>query len=306
MFHVKQLKVQVEYLENCPLCQTQRFEKVLTGNDYLTFFGEFSIVRCQECSLQFTNPRPDHLSITMCYPGSNYPSHNKSPESILDKAYYFVRQITLRRKLALVKSLVKRGAYLLDVGSGVGSFAKFMTKNGFHVSTVEPSPSARESIKEKEIRVFEDVASYSNAGVEVPDIITLWHVLEHQHNYLESLYQYNGLLEKNGFLIVAVPQFGSFDARYYKSNWAAYDLPRHLFHFSKQTLLASAQAAGFTLLKIKGMPFDSFYVSLLSEQISKNKFCPFRAPFIAIISNLLAFSKITPWSSQIFVFKKQA
>ncbi len=303
LFHVKQLEV--EYIECCPLCRSHTFERVMAGTDYLTLLGEFSIVRCRKCNLLFTNPRPAENSIALCYPGSRYQSHKKLPTSFLDKMYFWVQKLMLQRKRTLIKKLVKVESALLDVGSGVGEFAGFMLEEGFRVSAIEPSGYAREQANEKGLCVFEDIAQYTNSGVEPPHLISLWHVLEHMPNYLENLWRYYEVLRAGGYLVIAVPQFGSLDARFYKSRWAAYDLPRHLFHFSKETLVASAQNAGFAYLKTKGMPFDSFYISLLSEQNSNNSLAFLRAPIIASISNLMALLKLTPWSSQIFVFQKK-
>jgi len=175
MFHVKQLMV--EHMEFCPLCRSQTLERVLSGKDYLTFFGEFSIDQCRDCSLLFTNPRPIKECIALCYPGSKYQSHKRSRTSFFEKMYFWAQKYMLRRKLSLVKKFVSEGALLLDVGSGVGGFASFMAKRGFRISAIEPSEYARIQVQEMGLSVFEDIARYTNSDPEPPHLISLWHVL---------------------------------------------------------------------------------------------------------------------------------
>jgi 2-polyprenyl-3-methyl-5-hydroxy-6-metoxy-1,4-benzoquinol methylase len=301
MFHVKQ---KLEKLDMCPFCQGEKFEPFLHSQDFLTNLGEFSVVVCTTCKLVFTNPRPFVERMEQFYPSKKYQSHKQNESALFDRLYFFAQAVMLRRKFSVVKRLIKPGAKLLDIGCGVGQFAHFMAARGYSASAIEPSSAARQQAKKKGLRVFENLAGFVSAKESRPQIISLWHVLEHQHNCFQEIIEYHKLLDKNGLLIIAVPQFESFDAKFYKENWAGYDLPRHLFHFNKITLVNSVRKVGFELIKTKGMPFDSFYISWLSEKNRKSKFGFLRAPIIGAISNLLAVFGLTPWSSQFFVFKR--
>ncbi|NCU32014.1 MAG: class I SAM-dependent methyltransferase [Candidatus Moranbacteria bacterium] len=302
MFHVKQ---KLEELERCPFCQGKKFEPFLQSQDFLTYLGEFSVVECTKCRLIFTNPRPCVDSMGQFYPSFKYQSHKQNRSALFDRLYFFAQSVMLRRKLSVIEKHIKPGAKLLDIGCGVGQFAQFVASRGYCVSAIEPSFAARQEAQKKGLKVFENLSGFISAVQSRPQIITLWHVLEHQHNYFQNLLEYQKLLDSDGLLIIAVPLFESFDARFYKSSWAGYDLPRHLFHFNEKTIVKSASKAGFELVESKGLPFDSFYISLLSEKNRQSKLGFLRASLIGFVSNFMALLGIRPWSSQFFVFKKK-
>lgn len=295
----------MENLTRCPLCGSEEGGQLfLSARDHMLRTGNYSVVRCLTCDLLYTNPRPHENDLPAFYQSEEYISHTERKKNLREKIYYMVQSLMLARKTRLVNKLQKNQQRLLDVGCGTGAFAKHMQDAGYQVIAVEPQALARNKAIEKGLQVLGNQEEIPINHKQNLDVITLWHVLEHQSRFKESLMQFHELLAPGGWLVVAVPQYQSFDAAFYKSGWAAFDLPRHLFHFSEKTLKLAATQAGFELKAIKGMPFDAFYVSLLSEQYRGTALGALRAMVIGAGSNLLAFFKLKPWSSQIFVFRK--
>jgi len=135
----------------------------------------------------------------------------------------------------------------------------------------------------------------------------MWHVLEHVHALKPYLNQCLKSLKQNGRLIIAVPNYTSFDAKYYKKYWAAYDLPRHLYHFSPTSMATLLSEIGFEIVTIKPMWYDSFYVSLLSEKYKKSgKLGLMLAIIIGGISNFITLFDASKASSIIYEIKKKS
>jgi 2-polyprenyl-3-methyl-5-hydroxy-6-metoxy-1,4-benzoquinol methylase len=295
----------MEYLNQCPLCGSgEQPAHYMSCPDHMLGTGNFSMVRCKDCDLVYTNPRPYEINLGAFYQSPEYISHTEQKRNLREKIYYRVQSYMLSRKAALINGLEKNNKRLLDVGCGTGAFAKHMQDAGYQVVALEPQAAAREKARQKGLQVFDNQEEELKFHTNALDVITLWHVLEHQVRFMDSLKQYHHLLAPGGWLIIAVPQYQSFDAGFYKEFWAAYDLPRHLLHFSEQTLNAAASQSGFKLIEKKGMPFDAFYVSLLSEKYKGGLGGFLRALLVGFWSNLIAFLNIKPWSSQIFVFRK--
>lgn len=295
----------MEYLKHCPLCGSEeQAVHYLSCPDHMLGNGLFSMVRCKVCDLVYTNPRPHEKNLGAYYQSQEYISHTEQKRNLPEKIYYRVQSYMLSRKARLINRLEINSKRLMDVGCGTGAFAKHMQDAGYQVVAIEPQTSAREKARQKGLQVFDNQKETLGLHKESLDVITLWHVLEHQARFMDSLKQYQQLLAPGGWLIIAVPQHQSFDAGFYKEFWAAYDLPRHLLHFSEHTLKAAASKSGFELVDKKGMPFDAFYVSLLSEKYKGGFLGVLRALLVGFWSNLLASLNIKPWSSQIFVFRK--
>lgn len=295
----------MEYLKKCPVCNSAKDPlPFLSCYDHLTRSGYYQLVRCTECGLVFTNPRPHEESMAQFYKSSNYISHAGQQRGVFQNLYFGIRSFMLGRKAAQIKKLPLPGRRLLDIGCGTGAFAAHMQQQGFVVAGVEPEEAAREIALASGVDVFEKISDPAIANGQRFDLITLWHVLEHQPWPMESLRQYYDMLQVGGFLLVAVPQFESFDGWFYRSSWAAYDLPRHHLHFSRESLVRAAASTGFRLASCSGLPFDAFYVSMLSENNLKNPLRMIRALVVACWSNLLGLFKIRPWSSQVYVFQK--
>lgn len=297
---------EMEYLHHCPLCGAgEGVAPFLNCPDHMLGSGQYSMVQCGSCGLVYTNPRPKEEDLPAYYQSDQYVSHTEHQNSLRERLYFRVQSYMLRHKLLLIKKLHAKGRLLLDVGCGAGAFGSYMQDSGYQVVGIEPQPLGREKARKKGIQVFEDQEEMHKKVTESFDFISLWHVLEHQPMFMESLEQYHHLLNDKGYLIIAVPQFLSFDAGHYKTHWAAYDLPRHLTHFSEKTLQQAATQKGFQLVKKKGMPFDAYYVSILSENYKGNSLAFIRGAMVGLWSNILALLNIKPWSSQIFIFQKR-
>lgn len=298
-----------EQVHQCPACGNESKRHFLTCNDHTVSHTPFHIVECTSCGMRFTDPRPTEHTIGPYYASAEYVSHNDTSEGLLFQIYQKVKRFTLRSKAGLV-SRYSNGKVMLDYGAGTGDFAGNLLPSGIQVMAFEPDASARDRISHKypDIDLREDLSTVKDASVAV---VTLWHVLEHVHRLEVTLDHFNRMLEKDGTLIIAVPNCASFDAQHYGAHWAAYDVPRHLYHFRHSDIKSILQRHGFVLQTIRPMWFDSYYVSLLSEGYQNNTNRHIRkllnwssAVVIGSISNLMALTDTKRCSSIIYILKK--
>ena len=250
---------------HCPLCH-QELKTVLTTKDYLVSGKKFDIVECSNCRLRLTSPFPEKEALGGYYESDEYISHADETKGLFDSMYNLVRSYMLGRKRNIVeKSSGKKQGTILDIGCGAGHFLNSMKENGWDVKGVDASQKARELVKsqyEIDGMTPEDWLS----SEEAYDVITCWHSLEHVYepwNYLEKI---KTQLSSDGVLIVALPNYESTDGNIYGSNWAAYDTPRHLYHFTPSSIEKIMFNNEFLIDQIYRMFFDSFYISLLSSQ----------------------------------------
>lgn len=286
-------------ITNAPL------KAVLNCTDFTVSKEKFTILKDTQLDFLVTSPRPLDEDLMSYYESENYISHTDSDENLFDKTYQFVRKITIKSKIKKLKKANPNATSILDVGCGTGDFLTSCFKNEFEVFGIEPNKQAREIALQKmnSNSVFDSFDSLKKATKCKFDIITLWHVLEHVPNLLEYTKMLKDILNPNGVLIIAVPNFKSFDARYYKEFWAAYDVPRHLWHFSKVAIATLFKKVDLKIVKTHPMIFDAFYVSLLSEKKHKNYFKNVRAFCVGVFSNFLAlFTK--EYSSRIYILKQ--
>jgi len=246
-----------------------------------------------------TVPQPKDSELSTYYESTDYISHTDSNKGLLNSLYQSVKKRSIQKKVKLIRKLNGDAGMLLDIGAGTGEFCKAAQDSGWNSKGVEPNAKARTYSKSKGIDLEETMESFS--GQEF-DVVTLWHVLEHLPNLDKSIDDIGNLVKPGGTLVIAVPNFKSFDAKYYKSFWAAYDVPRHLWHFSKASM-PLLFAKDFGLVKTKPMVFDSFYVSLLSEKYKTGNSFSMRAFFIGLWSNLVGW-RTKEYSSHIYCFKK--
>jgi 2-polyprenyl-3-methyl-5-hydroxy-6-metoxy-1,4-benzoquinol methylase len=289
----------------CPLCSSERIGLQFTCTDYFVSKTKFEVFKCSECNFQFTQDYPEEVEITRFYESEDYISHSDTSKGFSNKLYRIARSVMLTKKKNLIRKVtgLKSGT-ILDIGSGTGYFANAMKKAGWQSEGIEINEKARNFSK-----------SYFDLEVNTPDYlktlkaesfdcVTLWHVLEHFHdpyNYLLDIYR---LLRPGASCVIALPNSSSYDAEYYERFWAAWDVPRHLWHFNPSTFSLFSEKAGFRLKRIRVLPLDVFYISFLSEKY-KGSALPFlkgmfRGGKFAFLS---AFNNIRS-SSVIYILQK--
>lgn len=289
-------------LEKCLVCGSNQFEPFLNCKDYTVSQETFNIVSCKNCGFKFTNPRPEDSVIGNYYKAESYVSHTNTKKGLINKLYHAVRSYTLKKKVGMINSYVSRGT-ILDYGCGTGMFLKACQENGWEAFGMEPDDSARKIASEQGLTLFSDKGRIQTYITDKQfSAITLWHVLEHVTDMNETLSFFKAKLKKDGVLVIAVPNHVSYDAKYYKEFWAAYDVPRHIHHFDVKSMSSLLKNSGFQLVKTKGMKFDSFYVSMLSEKYKTGSMNLFKAFLIGLKSNFKA-KDSTEYSSTIYVFK---
>ncbi|GAA4351351.1 class I SAM-dependent methyltransferase [Hymenobacter saemangeumensis] len=255
-----------ERLDKCPVCGKTEFRNKLVVEDKTVSRESFAIVQCEACSFQFTNPRPGVADIGRYYESDAYVSHNSAAAGFINQAYKVARFFTMRRKVALLNKLAARRGKLLDYGCGTGHFLAAAKSAGWKVAGLEPNARAREEATSRLGGIAISQESLVQFEQGSFDAITLWHVLEHVHTLNETLAQLIALLKPDGVLLIAVPNVESLDAQHYREHWAAYDVPRHLYHFAPKTMAQLLKKHKMAISHTLPMPLDAYYVSMLSER----------------------------------------
>ncbi|REE83614.1 methyltransferase family protein [Lutibacter oceani] len=279
-------------------------ELFLTCKDYTVSNKKFDLLYNSEFEMLETHPAPKGNELASYYESEDYISHTDSKKSLVDKVYQIVKKVALKNKLKLINSFKTEEKNLLDVGCGTGDFLLTCKNNGWNVVGVEPNKNARNLT---ETKLFGNTSTHIFSDLDVLnskqfDVITLWHVLEHVPDLEVYISKLKLLLKPNGVLVIAVPNFKSYDASYYKQYWAAFDVPRHLWHFSKNSIQKLFSREEMNVEKILPMKFDSFYVSLLSEKYKNSKSNFLKAFYVGLTSNMKAMSS-NEYSSLIYIIK---
>lgn len=273
-------------------------DSYLKTKDYTVTGETFELLYDPELEMLITSPQPEDLK--KYYESESYISHTDANENFVDRIYQRVKKISLQKKIKLVDRYSNRKKSLLDVGAGTGDFLAMAQQKGWTVSGVEPNVKAKNKAQQKGIALQQNLDELQGRQFQV---ISLWHVLEHLPNLEEQISKLKDLLLEDGVLVIAVPNFKSFDAKHYQNFWAAYDVPRHLWHFSKTAIEQLFAKHGMELVNTKPMVFDAFYVSLLSEKYKTGKQNLLKAFYIGLRSNCKAW-RSKEYSSQIYVLKK--
>jgi len=257
----------MKHLSVCPVCQATHFVDHLSCKDYTVSHETFTLQKCTGCGFVITNPRPDETPLPRYYQSDAYISHSNKTLNIVDKVYKVSRTFTLKWKYNLVQrhSLTKPVS-ILDYGCGTGAFLRECKRHKMIISGVEPSPAARNHAK---ANTATEILSHIDEVKAVFDVLTLWHVLEHVSDLNETIAKLKNHLDKSGTMFIAVPNLQSFDAIRYKEHWAGYDVPRHLWHFSRKPMEILLSRHDLKLINVAPMRLDSYYVSLLSEKYKK-------------------------------------
>jgi len=272
----------------------------LKVKDYLVTNEEFTLIYNSQKEMLLTNPQPEANQLSKYYESDDYISHTDNKKGIVSFLYQSVKKRALQHKLNLITSLKKDANNILDIGAGTGDFLKHIKSENRSIFGIEPNKKARALASKKGINLEESIADFKGKTF---DVITMWHVLEHVPNLDETIQKIEALLNSNRVLIIALPNYNSFDAAYYKNYWAAFDAPRHLWHFSRNAM-NKIFSNNLMLLKTKPMIFDSFYVSLLSEKNKTGKQNLIKAFLIGLQSNLSAL-KTKEYSSLVYCYKKR-
>lgn len=290
-----------EKLDECPSCKHPQFANYKICKDHSVSGESFALVICQNCKLIFTTPRPSESHIHAYYQSENYISHTNKANNLTNLIYKQVRNITLRQKVALIKRYTT-GKHLLDYGCGTGTFLDYCQSKRYMVDGFEPNPKAS-AIASDQLGKQVATNTAQLQGKATYDVITAWHVIEHVHHLMDTITSLRKLLKPKGVLFIAVPNINSYDAKHYDANWAAYDVPRHLYHFNKKSFTHFAKQAKLHIQHIHPMKFDAYYVSLLSEKYRNSNSQFLNAFKTGYKSNKLA-RKTGEYSSLIYVLTK--
>lgn len=289
----------------CPGCGTAAIAPKLFVKDHSVSGQLFDIWQCNACSLRFTQHVPALLEIGPYYQSDNYISHTDTKKGLVNILYHMVRNTTLRRKKVLIERVtaIQHGD-LLDIGAGTGAFCGYMKKHGWAITGLEPDEATRNRAAALHGVALQHTDELLHLPAASFDVVTLWHVLEHVHALHEYMHQVRRVLKTEGKAFIAVPNYTSYDAGVYKAYWAAYDVPRHLYHFSPLSMKRLLQQHGLKLLDAMPMWYDSFYVSILSEQYRKGAPAYLAAFITGLISNAKAMLNKERCSSLIYVIDK--
>lgn len=289
---------------HCPVCNSSHIDPLLRVKDHSVSQEEFVVWQCRHCTLRFTQDVPDEDSIGPYYQSPDYISHTNTSQGALNNLYQKVRRYTLGEKASLLIKHTKEKGALLDIGAGIGAFVSEMKSRGWEVSGIEPDSGARSKAQELFGLQLKSPDAFFTETKGPYDAITLWHVLEHVHqlhSYVERIKQ---LLGDKGKLFVAVPNYTSADAEAYRNYWAAYDVPRHLYHFTPAAIDVLMKQHGLKVMAKKPMWFDSFYISLLSSKYHRGKTSWVGAGINGLKSNLTALFQKDRCSSLIYIIEK--
>jgi 2-polyprenyl-3-methyl-5-hydroxy-6-metoxy-1,4-benzoquinol methylase len=292
-------------VKECPACTSSSFTNIATCIDFTVSHETFSIRQCNNCKLAATTPRPEDSSLHRYYDSPEYISHSGKSSGGIGLIYKLARWYALRKKEKLVQKFTGTVSTLLDFGCGTGEFLQFAKTKGWQIHGIEPAEAARKkAIQLTKAKIF---TSLQQAGDLRINAITAWHVLEHVSDPVDTLTKFNELLKEDGTIFIAVPNYLSPDSKKYKNFWAGYDVPRHTWHFSKDSIVKLLAATNFRLLSIVPMKLDAYYISLLSEKYRNNNKITLSVLVNAFISGLtsnLKASKTTNHSSLIYIARK--
>ncbi|MEO6883623.1 MAG: class I SAM-dependent methyltransferase [Bacteroidia bacterium] len=296
----------METLTHCPACESDSFTPFLSCKDNTVSRETFQIVACAKCGFKFTNPRPEEANLGDYYKSEDYISHSNSSKGFINSIYQFVRKYTLIKKLQLVERL-NRGnkKNILDIGCGTGEFLNICKKAKWNTFGIEPGSDARKYASENYFLNVKEEAELKDFSNNQFEIITMWHVLEHVSKLNERILELKRLLKKDGTLLIAVPNCSSLDAKIYKQFWAAYDLPRHLYHFTPKDIEFIFAKHEMKVTQVLPMRLDSFYVSMLSEKYKRGNSNFILGCWNGFRSNINAIKSGKEFSSQIYIIKNK-
>ena len=287
--------------KHCPSCGSEKSNLFLQAPDYRISQLDFEIHSCWNCGLHYTKAVPSADTIGSFYKADSYDSHRVDNKSLISRIYRMVRKINVAKKIKWIHRYNSKRGLVVDYGCGLGHLVSELKNQGYNAQGFEIDADVRALSRETlnlEIHPLEDFHLLDEASISV---ITMWHVLEHVYELNSDFQHIVDKLADDGAIFIAVPNFKSYDAKFYKKEWEAYDLPRHLYHFDNESIKRFCSRFGLRLESKIPMRFDSYYVSMRSEKNKKNGFL-LRGVLIGWLSNLLSFRY--GYSSHAYVFKK--
>jgi SAM-dependent methyltransferase len=294
-----------ELIVKCPVCDNSNTYFALKVKDHSVSGEYFDVFECSRCSLRFTHPVPPGEKMAVYYESEDYISHSNTRKGFINSLYHSVRHHTLSVKFRQIEKFtgLKHGQHL-DIGAGTGVFVQYMNEHGWKSQGIEPDSKAREIAMAQHNTRLMPSGMFETLLPESFDAVSMWHVLEHVHELYPYLHQIKKILKSRGLAFIAVPNYTSYDGMKYGAFWAAYDVPRHLYHFSPASMKWLLSSAGFQLTGMIPMWYDSFYISLLSEKY-KNGYSSLPKGFVSgAISNLKALRDKERCSSLIYIASK--
>lgn len=285
---------------NCSNCNSPEISKFDEITDFFLTNEVFFIYSCNNCGVKFTHPIPENL--TPYYNSEEYLSHEKNNKSIFSFVYNTIKSYSISRKYLGISKKMKRGS-VLEIGCGTGDLLNIFNKSKWKTIGVEPNDKPRNyAINHFNLNIVNNIEEIKNENFNV---IMLWHVLEHVINLKKYIHFLNEKLDKNGLLVIALPNPESWDAKHYKKYWAGWDVPRHLYHINEKALKELTKEY-FVIKEKQPLVFDSFYISMLSEKYKGKKGLNLLFSFIynGLKSNINAW-KTNEFSSMIYYLKKK-
>ena len=292
--------------DKCPLCKSNAIKKRFACIDNFATKESFDIHECEACGFVFTHNFPDEKEIDRYYESPAYISHSNTSKGLVNSVYHLVRKIMLQKKARKVEQLTgHKSGRLLDYGAGTGHFARIMKSRGWNVAAIEKNGKARELALREFGFEMQPVEALKAIKDKELDVVTMWHVMEHIQEPDNMWRELHRILADSGIAIIAVPNSASYDALKYKEYWAAYDVPRHLWHFTPDTIAQWGGKHGFTLDRQYTMPFDGFYISMLSEQYKGSRLHTAKGFWNGFKGWVAQWRRSSASSSIIYVFRKK-
>ena len=287
----------------CPWCGSDKAQINLWLKDDFLSKEDFHICECLNCGLLYTMPRPSKEKIGEYYKSEEYYSHQENKKGFIPRLYENVKKVNLKHKYELATNGLTTGK-LLDIGCGVGDFLHTAEAHGWQCTGVEPSEEAKAIARQRtqaKLMSSEDQEQLPDASF---DVITMWHVLEHVDDLRWQVTQLQRLIKPNGRIVIALPNYKSYDGQFYKEHWAAYDVPRHLSHFNRTTIAKILKTNDLKLIKTDKLKWDAYYISYMSEQYKIHKLPLVKGVYRGWLSNIKA-RQSGEWSSVVYIFEKK-
>ena len=289
----------------CPLCSSEKIGLQLVCTDHFISKKEFTIFKCSDCDFSFTQDYPEETEIARYYESDSYISHSDTSEGFSNKLYRIARRVMLTRKKWLIKKFtgLNKGT-ILDIGSGTGHFVGTMKNAGWQAKGIEINEKARNfTLSHFGLEVFtpDKISTFESDSF---DCITLWHVFEHFHDPFNYISEICRILKPGAICVIALPNCSSYDAKHYNRFWAAWDVPRHLWHFNPATFRLFSEKTGFLLKDLRILPLDVFYISQMSEKYKSSSLPFMKGMMKGLIFAFLSVFNKSRSSSVMYVLRK--